>query len=527
MLRNILCCIVLLICVFGSAYGDNEATKEATKFDIRDFYIYDEANLIQRLTLAPKIIVNFLKQLSDEEQIAFLNKFSSARYMKDTTGSYRYILEFPPPVSEQKLMETLTEISSSLVAEGISVVLIDNVEAIAEGFIVETHTPLTPEMVGKHLKRFGEFSIRQVAPEGHAWLFIIDEVKPPLHLYPLINLIKSDAWVKNVRPKFRYLHQPIVSTLEVVPISGTLDETRTITLFIRVFDPDIKIRTDLLPQFGEGKFVPNPMPPPLFFFPSVGVRESSQEFTDSRGRVLSFQWRFRLFAPGEWTIPPQTIAYERKGEQYTVSFPQVPFVVTSLVGSLSINDMPSPKLLFAKSNISDAPIRETVPEFPSHWFDRWISGTLPIAKMTYVVAIGLVVTGIALPLFWGARFLKKRIKRESNIETLIRTWRDTCRRASQDASLTSYKELETTLMSVLSMAFPDDLPRSPILKDVEEQVRDAFDDDQWKALCVLYEELESMHARNFVPDKDVLNEASEHLLGLISYLVPMIDFERG
>lgn len=526
MFHKILCSMMFLMCVFGFAYGDNEAIREVTKFDIRDFYIYDEANLIQRLILAPKIVVNFLKQLPDENQIAFLNKFSLARRQKDTTQSHRYILEFASQVSEQTLVETLTDINNSLIAEGIPVVLIDNVEAIAEGFIVETYTPLVSEMIGKRLKRFGEFSIRQTAPEGRGWLFIIDEVKSPLHLYPLINLIKSDAWVKSVRPKFRYLHQAIVSTLEIVPISGTVDETRTVRLFIRVFDPEIKIRIDLLPNFGEGKFIPNPVPPPLFFFPSVGARESSQEFADARGKVLSFQWRFRLFAPGEWTILPQTIAYERQGEQFTVSFPQVPFVVTSLIGNLAINDMPSPKLLPLPDNISNAPAQETAPVFPSRWFDTFITQVLPIAKASHLLAIIAVVMGIGFPVFWGVNWLGKKMKRELEIETLIRTWRDVCYRACQDASRESYQKLETTLMRVLYLAFSDKLPHHPILKDVEEQTRDAFDDNQWKALCMLYEELGNVHARNFIPDKDILKGAAEQLLGLIDYLIPIIDFRK-
>lgn len=529
MLHRMLCMSIFLICVFGLAYGkDEEKKEETTKFDIRDFYVYDETNLMQRLKLVPKIVVNFLKQLPDEEEIAFLNKFPSAGHLKDSTQSHRYILEFPSVVSEQSLMDILTEINSSLVAEGIPVVLIDNIEAVAEGIVVKTHTPLTPEMVGKRLKRFGEFSIRQVAPEGHAWVFIIDEVKPPLHLYPLINLIKSDAWVKNVRPKFRYLHQAIVSTLEVIPISGTVDETRTVRLFIRVFDPEIKIRTDLLPQFGEGKFVPSPMPSPLFFFPSVGAREPSQEFSDARGKVFSFQWRFRLFAPGEWTIPPQIIPYERKGEQFTVSFPQVPFVVTSLVGSLAINDMPSPKLLPLPGNISDAPASETSYTFPSRWFDRWIHQPLLVARIIHVAAIVLGATGIILVIVWVADMLKKIIKRKSDMQAMIGKWQNVCHRVVvKDVSVENYKELETVLCDVLSFAFPNKLPRNPILKDVEESVRDAFNDDQWHAMSMLYEELESVHARDFIPDRMILKEAAEKLLGLIRYLTPIIDSEKG
>lgn len=526
MLRNIFSCIVLLICVSGYAYAQEE--KEVTRFDVRDFYFYDKTNLMQRLILAPKIMVNFLKQLPDEDIMAFLNKFPLARQQKDPTQSFRYVLAFPASISAQSLMDTLMEINGSDIAEGIPVVLIDNVEAIAEGFVVESRTPLAPVMLGAHLKKIGKFSIRQVAPEGHGWFFIVDEIKPPLHIYPLINLIHNDPWVKSAYLKFQYLHPAIVSTLEVSPVSGTVDETRTVTLFVRVFDPEIKVLTNLLPNFGEGKFQPNPMPPLLFFFPAVGKREESKELSDARGRIFSLQWRFRLFTPGEWTIPAQVIHYERKGEQLTITSVPVPFVVTSLIGSLAINDMPSPKLLAVPGKMSDVAVVEASPLFPPYWFDRWMSEVLLVARISYGTAIGLSLMGVGFPIFWGGHLLRKRMKMKSDRKALIRTWRTVCIYPDYDivVSLKSYEKLEHTLVSLLSLAFGNQLPARPILKDVEEQVRDAFNDDQWGALCMLYEELGSVHARNFVPDRKAFNGAAEQLLGLIYYLTPMIDFSK-
>ncbi|MEK7075052.1 MAG: hypothetical protein AAB968_04775 [Patescibacteria group bacterium] len=524
MLRNIFSCIVLLICVVGYSYAEEK--KEATKFDARDFYFYDEANLMQRLILAPKIMVSFLKQLSDEDQIAFLNKFALARHLKDPTQSFRYILEFSPATSEQSLVEILTEINSFDIAEGIPVVLIDNVEAIAQGFVVEPRTPLASEMLGKHLKKIGEFSIRQVAPEGHGWFFIVDGIKPPLHIYPLVNLIHNDVWIKRARPKFQYLHPAIVSRIEVSPISGTIDETRTVTLSIRVFDPEIKVLTHLLPNFGDGKFQPNPIPSLLFFSPTVGTRESLNESSDAHGRIFSLRWRFRLFVPGEWTIPPQTIAYERKGEQLTTVSAHVPFVVTSLIGSLAINDMPSPKLLVQSGKTSDTAPDETRPLFPVYWFDRWISETSPIAKMSFIMCIVLSAVGMGFPIFWGITFLSKIIKKESDIERLILAWQRTCREACGNISLESYRKLETILWDVLSSAFADDLVKKPTLKDVEEQVRRAFDSSHWNSICAVYEVLESSYARDFIPDKIALCETSEKILNLIHYVRHRIASKR-
>lgn len=522
MLRRVFHCVALLLCISGYAHGK----QEAIRFDIRDFYFYDESNLTQRVTLAPKVMVNFLKQLPEEDQIAFLNKFPHARQKKDTTQSFRYILEFPVPISEQNLMDILTEVNSSEIAEGIPIVLIDNVEAISIGFVVQSRTPVAPGMLGKHLQKIGEFSIRQAVPEGHGWLFVIDEIKPPLHMYPLINLIHNDPWVKSARPKFQFLHPAIVGRVEVNPVSGTVDEMRTVTLFVRVFDPHINMRTDFLPNFGEGKFKPNPAPLPLFFFPAVGTREPIQEFTDDRGRVFSLQWRFRLFTPGEWTIPPQTIPYERFGEQFTITSVSAPFVVTSLIGSLAINDMPSPKLLVLPDTTSDAVVKETPPLFPPRWFDRWISHISPIAKVSYSAAVVLGAIGFGFAVFWGFVFVDNIFKKKLDSERLIHMWQKTCREACNNVSLESYRRLEIVLWDMLFAVFAGKLVPRPALRDVEESVRDAFDDAQWNRLCVLYEELGSSYARNFAPDAAKLHDTSENLLSLIRHLTRNIDVKE-
>ena len=355
---------------------------------------------------------------------------------------------------------------------------------------------------------------------------MIDEVKPPLHIYSLINLIHEDAWIKNVRPQFTYLHDPIVATLMVAPISGTVDETRVATLSVHVFDDTIKIRDDLLPQFGEGKFIPAPATySPLFFFPLVGEKEPPRMRKDARGYVVSFSWRFRMFAVGEWTIPDQIIAYERKGEQFTASAPQGTFVVTSLVGDLSLSDIPSPKILPVLRK-PDLPSPQKTPQLPAFWFDRWVREPRHVAAYSFSVAWALAMIGAALAALWSIGAWRKNAREKSATRALISRWRNVCHNAGERVCVESYRALEEALISLLAHAFPNMLPRSPGIKDIEAVARNAFDDNQWGVLCALYEELESVHAKDFTPEAVALREIAANLMRMMDHLIPRINNER-
>ena len=522
MFHRVCAVVCLLICACGLSYAQN-----ITKFDARDFYFYDEANLITRLRLAPKIVVHFLTTTPVEEQNTFLNTFSPSDRKEYPKNSSRRIIGFPSSTSEERIFDMLTDINRSGIARGIPVVLVNNIEAIAEGFVVEPRTPLAPETLSQHLKSISEFSTNQTKQEQNAWLFMIDDIKPPLHIYSLINLIHEDTWVKSVRPQFTYLHAPVIAVLEVMPISGTVDETRVIRLSLHVFDDAIKIREDLLPQFGEGKFITDPLPPPLFFFPSVGERELPRVDRDARGYVMSVQWKFRMFAVGEWTIPSQTIAYERMGEQLTIPSPPGPFVVTSLVGRLAIKDMPSPQVLptLEKPNL---PAPQKTPQLPLYWFDDWIAHPLSAARYSFFAALALAVVTIIFPLTWGIAAFREKSRKNLEMKMLVAEWMNICREASDKVCLESYRKLEDVLMSMLILAFPDMLPRNPVLKDIESfGARDSFDHDSWDAVCVLYEEFECTHAKDFMPDKQTLRGIADKIVFLIAYLMPKINATRG
>lgn len=497
-----------------------------TQFSERDLYYFDDAKLIVPLKVASKISMRFLRELPEEERNEFLSSFASHGRASDPGDPDRIILEFVDANTE-RMMQHIARMNRSEIAEAVPVVLVGGREAIADGLMVAPKTPLTAHVLAARMKNYGEFTVRQSKQEQVAWLYLIDDLKPPLNIYLLANLISGDEWVAWARPHFRYIQAPVAAMMQVSPVSGTVDETRELTLSIRVFDTRVKMRLDLFPEFGPGKFMPEPAPQMLFFFPNVGERQPPQEHTDARGKIIVLRWKFRLLAAGEWTIPSQKVSYEFEGKETGVDTPSAAFVVTSLIGNLQIADMPAPMALVIPAYLKrETAVAHTVIQMPPHWMGRWVAH-VPIASIflwwmatiSFAGAVVLVATR-------AVRAAHGEIMCELRMRALFRDWRKKCAHAAMEASRDSYLKLENVLWEMLTLAFPTILPPHSTWKDVEDDARHLIEPVTLRLIESTFDDLGEVYAPAFNPDPAVIARVRKSLECVMVALGPKID-QRG
>lgn len=492
--------IVLSFLLFSVNSAMVSAQEIPNVWNSKDLYFYDEQNTAQKLELAPKVKARFLKELSQEEQTQFMAKFSPASQTKDPYDNSLVTIELAPDFNQDRILEAVNEIHKSGLAEAAPVFIVNNLEATIDGVVIEPKTVVTTESLEKRIHRFGEFVVRQSIPEDNERVLLFGSVKPPLNPLILINLIHQDSWVKRAHPRFKYLHDPVVATLVVEPVSGTVSEPRKITLTITVFDSRIKIAEEFIPTFGEGRFAPtvNNKQPPAFPFQVVGSRKS-HTYSDKRSRSLVYVWEFKNYAIGEWEVPAQPLAYEKDGQQYKTNTTSASFVVNSQIGSLKISDMPPPRVLPFPSAKPSAEGAESPPP-PVYWFDRWVKNPAGLVFYGHRLTLFFAAASVLLvaAVFWQPlmRLRTNRVKQRTfkeKIEAL-------CREAKEE---NSYKKLHDALCAVLSSAFPE-LSSHPTLKEVEEAqgvCSVLVHNDMWDRLTWVFNGLNKRHKEGFVADE--------------------------
>lgn len=495
------------------------------KWDVRELAFYDEENVLQRLDVAPKILVRFQGQFSDEERNKFVAQLNPApsEVKKDQDDSSGYILHFPIETSAVRILELVDEISSSGYAEATPVVYYNNIEAIAEGIVVKPKTIVMPSSMIQRMKKFGEFKVRQSKLEGSAWLFFLDEVKPPLHIYLLANLVDKDVWVERAYPHFRYLHPSITVTVSVEPASGTVDESRIFTLSIKIFDPRIKIRDDELPNFGEGNFVPKSAgsAPPDLFWSVVGDKQV-RIISEKRVKITEILWKFRNYALGEWIISSQKISYEKNMEPAEIESGQATFVVTSLIGSLTIDDIPSPKIV----SLPEKPEHEFSPmlfEFPKYWFDQWAPDRFIAYHYSWWFTMGIASLTLLWIFYIGMSWAASRIREGRDRKKFVGGLYAVCDRAKDDeVSGEVFSKLRDAVFSIFYVSFQDKLSHHPSLKELKDSLKGEFDHELWETIKEVYEILGEGYAPGFQPDRERILALAAKTRELLRHFEPRL-----
>lgn len=500
--------IFLLVFTSFPALAEESGNKKFLEWHLRDLYYYDNKDTIAQLELVPKLFVRFTKELTAEERISFFSEFSHIAQKPEPNDPLSFVLYFDNSVKSLKLLEMANKMARSGLAVASPVFLIENIEAIIDGVAVEPKIILTAERLYERMKKYGDFSSRKTVYENRAWVFLVDEVKPPLNLLVFANLIKNDMWVRRAYPHFKFLHDPITAFIAVEPVSGTIGEMRTVTFTIKIFDPAITLSENELPEFGSGLFVPiqgilaTPSTiqyPPGYLFERIGELVETPVKQENRSRTYVISRKFKFYALGEWTIHPQPVSYTKNGATEEIMSSGFTLIVNSQIGSLKITDMPFPRSLIHPLK-SPKVIAELAPlDIPSYWFDAWMpQDAYVIIKYSKLISIFLVMLFVIILSVLTITKVKKVHRKMVSRRSLINEIKEIINRAKDRRSYADYSE---ALSRILKGMAPS-LPSHPTWRDIEENgsIPRVFNELIRQTLVVL----DRRHMRNFEPQESDL-----------------------
>lgn len=505
---------------------------QTSEYIVEDLYFYDETDKVRQLGPTNKVLVVFISPAAivkrravspatTEKMIAFLAEYP-ATYggLIMHGGNHAAILEFTR-ASESETLSFIDDISRTGEAKAYPIVLLENREAIADGVVVETKIPLTGQQLEGFLTQrgYGEFSIRQIVQAGRAWHIYFSEIKSPLNIYVLANLLhKDEIWIEKAYPHFSFLEDPLVATISVSPLTGTLGELRHLTLALRLFSPEIIIDETILPMFGEGDFIPKyrtTVPPRNVLF-DIAEGPIRTEGLDARGRTITYEWDFYLYSVHDWEIGSQIILYERDGVPYESKTVPYFFSVNTLIGPMVL-PIPHPRTLLLP------PQEQMVPPeivLPVYWFDRYVQS--PKQVSVYGIALGSGVFLVVLLLAGILVYSKHRQARRQSLEegrwqkdvsSLFRNMEES------DDVAESYNMARQALVLMLTSAFPHTLSSYPTASEVKEALGEGhFGQDMWSRLLSIFKELDKCQARKPAISPESAESLASDVKALFEYL---------
>lgn len=531
---------IILVLVLTSLFVMPAAAKEVYEaWHARDLFFYDEAGLAKRLLIAPKIAVEFDQSLSLEAQNSLLAKLPMTSQSRDPKNKFLIFAQFPSDTTTEDLLGFVNQLSAKKGVKAAPVFIVDNIEAVIEGFVVEPKITISHQALQERIGRFGEIDFREILPHGAKMAVFINKVKPPLNVLKLVNLVHNDPWVKQAYPRFLFLHDPIIAELYIDPISGTVGELRKAKLVIRMFDPAITLDEARLPNFGEGIFMPligdqpHATQPAEYFFKVLADSENrirhKEERRDDRSRIMIYTWLFKMHdlgnQNGAWTIPEQIISYQKNGAPGEVKSNPVKMIVTPLVGDLKIDDMPPPRILpLPQKKLEIAP-EVALPAAPSYWYERWGVNPLTASWYNYRLSAGFGAFALVIFAFLIAPAVRRRAVARRKLERFLIELDIMCKEAVTELS---YQKLSLALFRVLSAAFPGKLPPHPTLKLIEDdtEVQRALDPVR-ESVRALFAGLEERHKPGFAPNLESAQQLADEMRRVIQYLRDRITLSSG
>lgn len=500
--------IIALFFTFSAALAEESAGKKFLEWHLRDLYYYDNKDTMVQLEVVPKLFVRFTKELTAEERVSFFAEFSPISQKPEQDDPLSFILAFDNSTKPFALLEMANKMTRSGLAVASPVFLLENVEAVIEGIAVEPKIVLTSERLYERMKKYGDFSSRKTAYENGAWVFLVDEVKPPLNLLVFTNLIKNDSWVRRAYPHFRFLHDPITAFITVEPVSGTVGEVRTVTFTIEIFDPVILLSENELPEFGNGLFMPiqgtltAPSAikyPPGYLFELVGEPVKAPVRQDNRSRIYKISRKFKFYALGEWTINPQPVSYTKNGFTKEIKSLGFTLIVNSQIGNLKITDMPFPRSLIYSVKSQEIIAEVALPGIPSYWFDAWTpKDAYKTIQYSRLVSVSLGILGITILLAFAISKLNKAYKRMVSRRLLIGEIEKVIDSARDRKSYADYSEAFSRILVGLVPYFSSH-PNWEEVKD-DERVLRFFETEEREILRRIFIELLRRHKKDFVPE---------------------------
>lgn len=508
----------------------------------QEFYFYDGNKLRIPLMLSRKAVVRFSSEKSAEEKKGYLKKYSPTE-LEAISGVYpraEYALGYLPIVDVKTMVGTIRKLSADPALEVAPVFIVDGMEAVVDGIYLETVTPMSRNAVLAAIKNVfgGDAMIHEVTPEGGVWhvslkrLFFLGEKNLPLHALSLANFLERSTklfWVKRAYPKFAFLRDPVIASVAVTPVTGTVGEERMVTLSIRVFGKtadEVVIDEGGIPEFMQGKFVPlsNDKPPMASFF---DVRKTFTK--EARRQIGPNEWYIEhrytlgLYAPEqEWTISGIEFPYEYKGKKMSAKVSPVTFFVRAhLDDKYQLSDIPEAYLM---PTLGVPDVLPKAPEAKAEWFDplaRTIGGRGHLLLASLLVGIiGTLALFTLLALYVRERMAlaeasrpKRRVWSAGELDLVLG------KSEIVEDSQIAYRQLHDALSTLLSQRFPEIPMRNATFQHVKELaggVPELFSASTGQSpdLEELFEDLERRHAPGFLDSPRELLRSNQASIGL-------------
>lgn len=456
-----------------------------------EFYYYDAHKMRTPLAMSRSFALKFK---AHESALGMSHEEYLKRYrpneIKKISGIYQraeYQLIYMPTTTVVEMVATIKRATNDANLDVAPVFIVDGMEAVVDGIYIEIATPVSREFILKSLEaRFGRDAlIHELTPEGTLWhvsfskLFFLGGEKHPLNMLVVANILSnSDAfvWIKRAFPKFHFLRNPVLASLTVTPVSGTVGEKRMATLAIQIFGKpnEVVIADTDIPEFFQGKFTPlyGGKPPEEPFRQLMGAFEKRPKRQVGPNEwLIEHAYGFGLHAPEkEWTFSGMEIPYTYKGKPLKAEVTQVTFLVRPhLDEKFSLDDAPEAPFL---SMAVFPGFSGKKPEAAQRWFDvparfvgaRGVLSNISIGAVMLGSFAFLALVGSAIAPSIGAAIQRRR-GAGSVLDDELATLFDKAGAASN--SKIAFQHFHDALSLVLHVGFPGMLRKNATYQNVK------------------------------------------------------------
>lgn len=344
---------MLEIVSFMAMFMAVERAAQTPVYEPSDFHYFDKSGKVQPLPLQPKIVVRFENQ---DQFAAFVKNLNVTiePYKKDAViincGSKKRALALFKKFR-------IAGFDSDLV------VMFDGMECVPTNRILfEIHPSISMRSLIRKFVSIGceSFSFGVPPDLKTVKVLIVRRFKTPTNMLTMANMMASDtAWFKWARMDFEPIEEPIRGKVEIVSEATTnLGKHRFLKVRLEIFSPRIKLKTDMLPQIGQGTFILYETG--IFSTPYENLfidygKPMMSHYADENKEVYEFSYPFRVLGLNRFSFPTIRYIYEENGELKTLDLRSKPFKIHSVTEGTSINDIQPIKSDFLVSYITTAP----------------------------------------------------------------------------------------------------------------------------------------------------------------------------
>jgi len=286
-------------------------------YEYRDFYYRDENGRPQALPVQEKIAVLF--SVGKREQNLFFNKLSGELNRAasiENFGAYFVVINLTAGTDSLVVLKNLMEgqekhFPQKPVAIFLPIFTDKNrrQHVTLNEIVFKAKTPIRENLVKERLAKLGKFTINSLAEETpQTYRLVIGKLESPPNLFVLANLISEDPWFYAAKPDFNPIGMNLLANLSVTPKGWCgINQQRFLNLTLEIFDENTVVDPKLIPQFGEGDFLP------ANFIGQTWLEKGKptiEKIDEGNRRALKITWPFKYFVPGEHHIFNIAVPYK-------------------------------------------------------------------------------------------------------------------------------------------------------------------------------------------------------------------------